>query len=1033
MNLYPKNQTATIDLALFKNPTAEYRGTPFWAWNNKLDTAQLMRQIDALAKMGMGGFHIHPRTGLATEYLGDEFMQNVKACVTRAQEKQMLVWLYDEDRWPSGSAGGKVTQDHRLRAKHLLFTPKPYDGQIGTSPMISGAQANRTGNGTLLARYQVHLQNGYLADYRLMGQTETDSDSGRVWYAYLETALESPWFNNQTYVDTLNKEAIQRFIELTHEQYKAAVGDCFGSVIPAIFTDEPQFVHKQYLTYADAEQDVVIPFTTDFFDTFRQTYDQDLLDFLPELFWELPDRKASLARYRYHDHLAERFTGAYADTVGIWCRTNGIALTGHMMEEPTLQTQARAVGEVMRSYRGFDLPGIDMLCDSHEYTTAKQAQSAANQFGAPGVLSELYGVTNWDFDFVGHKAQGDWQAALGVTVRVLHLALVSLAGEGKRDYPASLNYQVPWYEQYALVENYFARVNTLMTRGKRRVRIGVIHPVESYWLCFGPLEQTRMERQERDLAFKQITEWLLFGLLDFDFIAESLLPSQLPHPDTDSSVFTVGQATYDVVVVPGLRTLRETTIEWLERHSAAGGQVIFAGEIPSLIDAQPSDRAIRLAARTQSIPLTQGRILDALESMREVQIRLKDGSPADSILMQVRQDGDQRHIFFCNTDRLDPRPSTRIQIRGEWSLTVMDALTGDTSPLDSVSLDGWTQIEHDFTAHGSLLLSLSPDVLPARKVIKDHPTRSVRWTQRLIDPVPITLSEPNVLLLDTAEYRLNEEPWQPAEEILRLDNNLRRRFGYPLRMEALAQPWSYGRLPTPVDRLELRFTIETDIALSNLQLAIEDAPHVSVMIDSFPVITRPDGWFVDEAIGTIPLPPLAAGTHSLVVSLPFSAHTNPEACYLLGNFSVDVRGRFARLGPPVCQLAFGDWTRQGLPFYAGNVTYYCGFNIEQVSQLTASVPHFKAALLAASMDGGTPMPIAFAPFEARFYNVESGEHRLELTAFGSRVNTFGAVHNANTRTTWFGPNAWRTTSSEWSYEYQLKPSGILIAPELLDF
>ena len=107
-----------------------------------------------------------------------------------------------------------------------------------------------------------------------------------------------------------------------------------------------------------------------------------------------------------------------------------------------------------------------MLCDRQELNTAKQAQSAARQYGRSGVASELYGVTNWDFDFVGHKAQGDWQAALGVTVRVPHLTWVSMAGEAKRDYPASIGYQSPWYQRYALIEDHFARLNTVLTRGE---------------------------------------------------------------------------------------------------------------------------------------------------------------------------------------------------------------------------------------------------------------------------------------------------------------------------------------------------------------------------------------------------------------------------------------------------------------------------------------------------------------------------------------------------------------------------------------
>ena len=161
------------------------------------------------------------------------------------------------------------------------------------------------------------------------------------------------------------------------------------------------------------------------------------------------------------------------------------------MEEPTLLSQSYAIGETMRHYRSFQLPGIDMLCDATEYTTAKQAQSAAHQYGREGVLSELYGVTNWVFDFRGHKFQGDWQAALGVTVRVHHLSWVSMAGESKRDYPATINYQSPWYKVFH-VEDHFARLNTALTR-KPVVKVGVVHPVESYWLHLGP-EDTTSER-----------------------------------------------------------------------------------------------------------------------------------------------------------------------------------------------------------------------------------------------------------------------------------------------------------------------------------------------------------------------------------------------------------------------------------------------------------------------------------------------------------------------------------------------------------
>ena len=123
---YPKSR-GNFNHDLFQNPSAEYRGCPLWSWNNDLDPKQLLRQIDEFAEMGMGGFHMHSRVGLDTPYLGAKFMAAVETCVARAEEKGMLACLYDEDRWPSGSAGGKVVADKpEFKLQHLLLTPQPY-------------------------------------------------------------------------------------------------------------------------------------------------------------------------------------------------------------------------------------------------------------------------------------------------------------------------------------------------------------------------------------------------------------------------------------------------------------------------------------------------------------------------------------------------------------------------------------------------------------------------------------------------------------------------------------------------------------------------------------------------------------------------------------------------------------------------------------------------------------------------------------------------------------------------------------------
>ena len=768
--LYPQNSAPSLDAALFRAPTGEYRGVPFWSWNTRLEREPLLRQLEVFAQMGFGGVHIHPRTGLATPYLGAEFMGHVRASAERARELGLKVWLYDEDRWPSGFAGGLVTQDPALRARHLLFTPRAYDGGDVEASLLAGAFPGRSGNGQLLARYAVQLEADCLARFKRLEAHEDVPAGAQLWLAYLETALPSPWFNGQTYADTLNPRAVKRFLTLTHERYREVLGDLFGGTVPAVFTDEPQFAHKTCLPHPQALQDLVLPWTPDLTGTYFAQYGEDLLDALPELVWELPDGRASQTRYRYHDHVAERFATAFADQVGAWCADHGLMLTGHMMEEPTLHAQTSSLGDAMRSYRAFHLPGIDILRDAREYTTAKQAQSAARQYGRPGVSSELYGVTNWDFDFKGHKAQGDWQAALGVTVRVPHLAWASMAGEAKRDYPAPIGHQSPWHEHYPLVENHFARLNTALTRGEAVVHIGVIHPVESYWLCFGPLEQTRLEREERERRFHDLTNWMLFGLHDFDFIAESLLPELCSeHP---SSPMPVGHSRYDIIIVPSLRTLRSSTLERLERFADAGGRVVFLGELPSLEDARPSDRAARLAERCERLEWSRPALMRALSAQQEIRAeyvprgRLEEMCIAplehlDSLLCQLRQDGRSRIAFLCNTDLLDPRLGVRLAFRGAWTVTLLDTMSGETRRVPSRSSGFETLVEWDFPAHGHALLRLDPREL--EPAVNTNPVPVWRELSRLRGPVPVTLSEPNVLLLDTAEYRLDYVAWEPAQ------------------------------------------------------------------------------------------------------------------------------------------------------------------------------------------------------------------------------------------------------------------------------
>ena len=701
------------------------------------------------------------------------------------------------------------------------------------------------------------------------------------------------------------------------------------------------------------------------------------------------------------------------------------------MEEEKLRSQTAVVGDAMRSYRSFAIPGIDMLCNSVELTTAKQCQSAVHQYGREAMLSELYGVTNWDFDFRGHKFQGDWQAALGVTIRVPHLSWVSMEGEAKRDYPASINYQSPWYKEYRYIEDHFARLNTALTRGKPRVKVGVVHPIESYWLDYGPAENTLAVREQADEKFQNIVSWLLFGTVDFDFVNEALLPSQVGD---DGNKLKVGVMEYDVVVVPDCKTIRSTTLAILERFHQSGGSVIFAGECPKYVDAVASDAVRALYDRSKHVPYDKISILDALEDFREVRIKDANGAPTENLIYNMRTDATCNWLFVAHGKKISEIPEMTpertegqkitVCVKGSYRPMLYDTLDGSIRTIPYVHKNGTTVIPYTMYQNDSLLLQLTRDENAAPGNREDavcEPENTLRVTGK----VDYERTEPNVYMLDRAEYSIDGEPFRPEEEILRLDNICRKRMGWPLRGEFLAQPWVVEEEAVH-NELALRFAIYSEIPVTGAKLALERAEEAGITLNGETVPSMPDGWYTDHIIKTVPLPPLRAGKNELVVRLPFGKRTNTEWCYILGDFGVKVEGRIATIIDAPEQIGFSDLATQGMPFYGGNLIYRTEIETPDCTAVIRA-NYYRAALLKVFVDGEEKGVIAFSPYWLKIPNLKKGKHEIAIEAFGTRVNTFGGVHNV-LQFQWVGPNFWRTNDDAWCYEYCLKETGILASP-----
>ena len=327
--------------------------------------------------------------------------------------------------------------------------------------------------------------------------------------------------------------------------------------------------------------------------------------------------------------------------------------------------------------------------------------------------------------------------------------------------------------------------------------------------------------------------------------------------------------------------------------------------------------------------------------------------------------------------------------------------------------------------YDSLLLYLAPGEAKPVAVAAES---AAGMTVDMPVTVPYTLSEPNALLLDQAEYVLDDGAWQPKEEILRIDNLCRVALNWPDRKAHMAQPWVVPEEPI-THSVTLRWRINSEVECAGTLLAIENAENVRLTLNGEPVDVKINGWYADKAIKTIPLPTIQKGENILEAVLPFGKRSGLEWAYLLGDFGVEAHGRNAYLVPARAQLAFGDITSQGLPFYGGNITYHIPVTTEAGNMKLRS-SRYRGSLQTVQLDDRETIPVVYPPYTVDLGQVEAGDHTLHLTLFGHRRNGFGPVHLTDLELRWIGPASWYSEGDCWAYDYTIASEGILTTPEV---
>ena len=509
----------------------KHTGIPFWSWNDKLEKKKLNKQIEWMHEKGYGGFIMHARSGLETEYLSDEWFDCIQNCCDKAKELGMQAWAYDENGWPSGFVGGKLLEVKEFREHYLEFSIGKYDEKA-------------------FLHYDLSFE-----DLRLTDDTT------------LENCLNVFDIESNSNVDILNGEVVDAFIENTHERYKKELRGKLSDNIEGFFTDEPQYSR------------LGTPFPTKLKEYFLETYGEDPIPQLGHLFVKKEGYKKF--RYRFWKSCQQLMLKNFAQKVYGWCDDNQVKLIGHYVEERDNFAQMVFNAGIMPFYEYMHYLGIDWLCRRYMPNNAiRQMTSVLRQLGRKYALTETFAMTGWDVTPRELKSIADYQYLFGCNLICHHLLPYSETGNRKYDHPAHFTPLNAWVEPGLMEFNtYFDMLGEWLRKANEAVNVGVLHNIRSAYFDYEYYKPETVE--ELDYSLKGLSEQLAELRIPYHFIDETLLAK---YGSIEGNKLRVGECVYDYLVLPKTYTMDKETEEMLRRFVEAGGKICLTDGKPTYVE-----------------------------------------------------------------------------------------------------------------------------------------------------------------------------------------------------------------------------------------------------------------------------------------------------------------------------------------------------------------------------------------------------------------------------------------------------------------
>jgi hypothetical protein len=680
--------------ANFKAPPREYGAIqPFQSWNgaDPVEVRQrISRDLDRLSANGVFIINLSPgrRSPGEPAYLSPGHMDQVKYTVAELAKRNMRMWIQDESDYPSGFAGGYITERYpELGMQDIVsdITVHVAPGQTLQMPVPNDTLAiwatETDQSGAVKQVIPIPVPADLQLKYLTPSEGTTPNEPRYTWQVQFlrHVYLSSPTRNfnradgtrakdaTYTIIDYLDSKATDAFLHTVHETYYGAVGDQFGKIVMGFFGDEPDYSSG-------------IPWTPKLLEDFKAQKGYDLTPYLPSWFDHKPIAGSDLARADYYDVWSSIFRDSFFGEQASWAKAHNVEYLVHLNHEETMQALERSEGDYFRDNRHVEVPGIDNLSQlvpdavhrfdgtwSTNNNFPKLASSAAHLFGRPQVWAEEGGGVGVDGVY-----QINFQLVRGVNaleIRVPVLRFAQAADAAATPPPAP--------PEAAAVAWYTNRGGYLIAIGRPAAQVGLYHPGNTIWMGGDAA-------QEADRSTTKLGWQLFEHQVDWDYFDEQSLSSVATLKD--GGFTNLSGQTYKAIVLPSMTVITRAGLDRLREFAKGGGKVIFVGKTPSLIlDKTFMDAKEKPDLSFATLVESSGDITPAvLSALPKPDVKLDSEFPRLTYTHRAWRDGDM-YFFFNESNKAESRMAT---LAGRGKAQDWDMATGEIHPMAGAVAEG---------------------------------------------------------------------------------------------------------------------------------------------------------------------------------------------------------------------------------------------------------------------------------------------------------------------------------------------------------